>query len=335
MAVGQGPAGAALAELWDGTSWAPASPTGTDTEFDGVSCTSAEDCTAVGAAGQSVLAEHWDGLGWTLETTVDEPGANSSLLESVSCTSGSDCTAVGRGEFPFTPPDTPRFVPLAEHWDGSTWTLQSTPNPSLSGDLTAVSCPASGSCTAAGYSAGDVVPLVENWNGTSWTVANGPPGTGSFLLGISCTSPGACSAVGAGDAAVGPSGKVIRNEGVALAAALAGAEWTVKPAQDDAAPSTATVAGVSCSAGSACTAVGSYSSHSGDIALTERWDGTTWTTQPPAPETSGQVMLEGVACPSSTRRPACAARLPIATPTRRHPLRARRRRQRSGTQARC
>jgi hypothetical protein len=143
------------------------------------------------------------------------------------------------------------------------------------------------------------VPLVENWNGTSWTVANGPSGAGSFLLGVSCTSPGACSAVGAGDAAVGPSGKVIRNEGVAFAAALAGAEWTVNPAQNAAGPSTATVAGVSCSAGSACTAVGSYSSHAGELALTERWDGTTWTTQPSAPQASGQIMLESVACPSA------------------------------------
>jgi hypothetical protein len=88
LAVGQGPAGAALAEVWDGTSWASASPTGTATEFDGVSRTSAEDCTAIGAAGRSALAEHWNGSGWTLEPTVDEPGADSSLLESVACTSG-------------------------------------------------------------------------------------------------------------------------------------------------------------------------------------------------------------------------------------------------------
>jgi hypothetical protein len=74
LAVGQGRSGGALAEAWDGTSWAPASPTDAATGVDGVSCTSAESCTAVGAAGPSTVAEHWNGSGWTSEPTVGGAG---------------------------------------------------------------------------------------------------------------------------------------------------------------------------------------------------------------------------------------------------------------------
>src|SRR5436305_1135547 len=57
-----------LAESWDGASWSvqptPSPDGGTEVELDGVSCTSASDCTAVGSyddAGgtQVTLAERW------------------------------------------------------------------------------------------------------------------------------------------------------------------------------------------------------------------------------------------------------------------------------------
>jgi hypothetical protein len=43
-------------------------------------------------------------------------------------------------------------VPLADAWDGTSWTIQPTPRlaGSVSSVLSGVSCPAAGACTAAG-----------------------------------------------------------------------------------------------------------------------------------------------------------------------------------------
>ncbi|MDQ6805931.1 MAG: hypothetical protein M3065_13410, partial [Actinomycetota bacterium] len=54
---------------------------------------------------------------------------------------------------------------LAEAWDGTTWTLQPTPNPAgSSGWLSGVSCTSATACTAAGFSSGPVT-LAERYSG--------------------------------------------------------------------------------------------------------------------------------------------------------------------------
>jgi hypothetical protein len=57
-------------------------------------------------------------------------------------------------------------MPLAETWDGSTWTIQSTPV--SSGGLSAVSCTSATVCTAVGKyetSSGSQVTLAERYSG--------------------------------------------------------------------------------------------------------------------------------------------------------------------------
>jgi hypothetical protein len=68
----------------------------------------------------------------------------------VSCTSATSCTAVGQ----YQSSNVSNFgalQTLAEVWDGTTWSLRSTPNPSAAHDLLlGVSCGASQMCTAVG-----------------------------------------------------------------------------------------------------------------------------------------------------------------------------------------
>jgi hypothetical protein len=66
----------------------------------------------------------------------------------VSCTSATSCTAVGSYQFSFLS----LFNTLAEVWNGTTWSLQSTPNNLNAGSniLSGVSCGASDKCTAVG-----------------------------------------------------------------------------------------------------------------------------------------------------------------------------------------
>jgi hypothetical protein len=89
-----------LAERWDGTHWTiqpTPNPAGaTNDDLNGVSCTSASRCIAVGFHGDSgsggPLVEAWDGSRWTIQRT---PSVANGGLRGVSCTLVIVCTAVG------------------------------------------------------------------------------------------------------------------------------------------------------------------------------------------------------------------------------------------------
>lgn len=98
-------------------------------------------------------------------------------------------------------------VPLAEVWDGTTWTIQAVPAPANSqgSTLVAVSCTSADSCTAVGRSQsssvtnfGELQTLAEVWDGTTWsTPATPDPSTGQNILsGVSCGASNACMAAG-------------------------------------------------------------------------------------------------------------------------------------------
>jgi hypothetical protein len=92
-----------LAELWNGTTWvaqstpSPASSFGSS--LAGISCTSANSCTAVGqndnSAGAPPLAEVWNGSAWHQQFPPDHPFAGQNLLNGVSCGAAGACTAAG------------------------------------------------------------------------------------------------------------------------------------------------------------------------------------------------------------------------------------------------
>ena len=305
-----------LSEQWDGTSWtalSTPSPAGSvTTTLNGVSCTSAKACTAVGnyyvtGGNTSTLAERWDGTSWTVQPTPNPAVATGSFLNGVSCTSATACTAVGYTGV--TPAGGGNSYPgtLAERWDGTSWTVQPTPNPAGSTDtfLTGVSCTSASACTAVGQymdSATNVaVSLAERWDGTSWTVQPTPNPAGSvgdWLGGVSCTSATACVAVG------GYNTNAKSATDFQLAERWDGTSWTIQvtpqPQQES------YLNGVSCTSDTACTAVGTNVSGSGDgPPLAEVWDGTNWTTQTaPNQEGSTSGHLNAVSC---TLVSACAA----------------------------
>jgi hypothetical protein len=134
-----------LAEAWDGTQWTidlPPVPAGTnlDAYLDAVSCVSATDCEAIGYTNaQGTLAELWDGTSWTIQTTPNPAaGAAGSQLDSLSCTSATNCEAVGQYNVNVDTNADP--ATLAEAWDGTQWTLQTTPAATGTSYLRGVSC---------------------------------------------------------------------------------------------------------------------------------------------------------------------------------------------------
>jgi hypothetical protein len=91
-----------LVEVWKGHGWTieptPDLAGSPFSQLDGVSCPSANACTAVGYsfgpsdATVDSTTEAWDGHSWAIQSTPSPAGV---ILEGVSCVSPSDCTAVG------------------------------------------------------------------------------------------------------------------------------------------------------------------------------------------------------------------------------------------------
>ena len=80
--------------------------------LNGVTCTSASDCWAVGSNG-SPLTEHWNGTSWSIVPAAYTTGYSFGF-NGVTCSSASDCWAVGV----YGVPSSDQFT-LIEHWDGT------------------------------------------------------------------------------------------------------------------------------------------------------------------------------------------------------------------------
>jgi hypothetical protein len=244
-AVGGASTGAPLAERWDGASWTvqsvPNLSGNRTTAFYDVSCASASSCVAVGSTEdrdtheRTPLVEHWNGSTWTIQNVPLPPhplSLNVAYFNGVSCTSPTACVAVGLYF------DT-SFIraPLVERWNGTSWTIDSTPTPPVGhGQLSSVSCTAANACMAVGFQTdseeGARTALAERWDGSSWTIT---PVSNSFGLDdVSCSSPSACTAT-----------NMQRWNGTS---------WTAQTTPS--LPGPYSLGGVSCSSSTACTAVG-------------------------------------------------------------------------------
>jgi hypothetical protein len=166
------------------------------------------------------------------------------------------------------------------------------------------------SCTAVGQFNNKA--LVEHWDGTRWSLVavpfEGPASGGDVLNSVSCTSAGACTAVGYYDNSSGHSRTLVLS--------WDGTKWSVVTSPDKG-PATAynsatgathdLLNGVSCASATSCAAVGLYVSASGDEgSLVEQWDGKAWSvvTSPDEGSASNSTVLNAVSCASSR---SCAA----------------------------
>ena len=277
-----------LAETWDGTTWAidnTPSPAGsTLSELGAVACPSPRACVAVGnftdrSGAPLTLAAAWNGGSWAVPTAPDPNGSATSALYGVSCREANRCTAVGT----YTNSSGTELT-LAEVWNGSTWSIQRTPNPegTLVSSLYGVSCPAANACTAVGAytdDSGRELTLAEVWNGTSWDIQATPNPSGasvSALAAISCSAPAACTAVGGFTNSLGTQ--------VTLAESRTAGLWTIGASPDPAGAASSDLYAVSCRSPTACNASGYYTTRSGRAANTfgtsvrfgEAWDGVSW-----------------------------------------------------------
>ncbi len=285
-------------EIWNGSRWrvqnAVISAANDSSVYNGISCTTATNCTAVGSYhdpvdGNRALAEDFS-LRWQDVSPMPLNGVNATSLASVSCASPNACVTVGTFE------TSTAFETFSETWDGSTWTFQLPPKPKIS-NLDAVSCPAVSTCIAVGdiQSGGTLVTLAERWNGLHWTIQgtrNQPGATGNFLLSVSCPSTTDCTAVGRSNL---PGGQA------ALAERWNGKVWRIQHTPKPAGQSQTSLAGVSCTSASACEAVGAGTAGT----FAESWNGRKWTAhRTPLPKGGRDGFLAAVSCRAAN---ACTA----------------------------
>jgi hypothetical protein len=294
---------------WNGTKWSQVTtpnPGGTASgDFSVVYdawCTSASSCWAAGVYGsmgggtQVFLnqALHWNGTKWSQVTTPNPEGTtanDANLLDGVRCTSPSNCWAVGSYGFVGSPPT---LLNEALHWNGSTWSLISTPDPGGTGadDLNSLngvacistSCWGIGAYGSLGATGTTLLNEALHWDGAQWTLVStpDPDGTGTGannqLLAANCTTVSNCWAAGSYGSFSGDVGTIL-NE----ALHWNGSTWALVSTPDPGGTANLdsnTLRAIRCLTASDCWAVGDAQKNGGaDLNQALYWNGTKWSTK--------------------------------------------------------
>jgi hypothetical protein len=192
-----------LAQHWDGTQWRYVSspdPGTVSNQHRGVAAVTSNDAWAVGQydsgnGGQS-LTQHWNGTQWS---TISHSQPNyASDLAAVTAIASNDVWAVGT-YYPCLPPCLTQLT-LTMHWNGTQWSIVSSPNIGSSySEFHSVSPVASNYVWAvgAGSSNGPAQTLTEMWDGTQWSIVTSPnQGSGLNALYGASVTPGSSAASG-------------------------------------------------------------------------------------------------------------------------------------------
>ena len=178
-----------LALHWDGAAWTIIpTPLSGGTRIGSVHAIATNDVWAVGddVDGQSFTASttftmHWDGTAWSI---VPSPNGAfvQNALDAVGGAAANDVWAMGRTGPDFTSPQV-----LAMHWNGTAWSVVSTPPQTGASGFNAVVASASNNVWAVGSANGQ--SLIERWNGRAWKVSalpalQDPSGLSAIAAGI-------------------------------------------------------------------------------------------------------------------------------------------------------
>jgi hypothetical protein len=285
-----------LTEHWNGTQWSVVSSPSPNSNatLNGAVAVSTSDVWAVGftfgsgngfsGGSQQTLIEQWNGSAWNVVSS-PSPGSSSNLLNGVAAVSASDVWAVGFQQNSGGVQQT-----LIEQWNGSSWSVISSPSPSsFSNTLTNVAAvSASGVWAVGSQDNSGYLPqtLIEQWNGSSWSVVSSP-NVGSYnnqLWGVVAFSPNLAWTVGFTVEPNGPPQTLVERWN--------GTKWSVFVSPNKI--GAGSLSGVAAISASDIWAVGSDASG----ALTEHWNGTQWSVATSPNAVSGSF-LYGISAASA------------------------------------
>jgi hypothetical protein len=224
----------ALIENWNGTAWQNVpSPSlnGGNNVLSAITATSPDDAWAVGSfvpdnGGHLIqdVIEHWNGVQWSIVPSPN-PGTSSNYLNGIAAVSATNVWAVGEDT---NIPDQ-YSTSMTLHWDGTTWSVVSSPNPGADGGTLFGVTPIPGTqqlwATGTFYNSHYTGrTFTEKWNGTTWRVVSSPnpPRSSNTLYAISALSSHDAWAVGSQQLVNSPSQNLILH--------WDGTAWTIVPA---------------------------------------------------------------------------------------------------------
>lgn len=302
-----------LAEHWDGSQWSiVASANVKNSRSDTLSAVtelSANNVWAVGnhtdARGDlnSTLIEHWNGSRWRIVASPNV-GSNGSFLSGIAAVSPNDIWAVGQYYNSSFAKQT-----LTEHWDGSSWSIVSSPSNANGSTLSGVTAISSSDVWAVG-STYPGTTLTEHWNGSQWSAVSSPSvGNGSTLSSV--------TAVSSSDVwAVGTSNIVPHQVTHTLIEQWNGTSWNVVTSPNVGAYSN-TLDGVAAVSANTIWAVGNYdkTGHEHWQALIEQWNGTSWNAvaSPKLGHQNSNLLYSAAAIPGTSQVWAVGAHIPMST----------------------
>ena len=288
----------AIADHYDGSAWSIGNPAATGTLY-GVACVSASNCWAVGgnsdfSGAPRSQVDHYTSSGWAGGTSAHPGGGD--YLQGVTCLTASNCWAVGYyiNASGIQGP----YQTEVQHYDGSTWSLVSSPNSDVNDRLNTVACTSSTDCWAVGYAqhtGGYPQTLTEHYDGSAWSiVTSANPGTTSNeLWSVACSATNNCWAVGWYYDSTSTQRTLTEH--------FDGTGWSVVPSPTPGGANLGdSLNGVTCVGPSDCWAAGVWwRTSSNELTLTIHWNGTSWS-QVSSPGVSIYNTLNAITCTSTS-----------------------------------
>jgi hypothetical protein len=191
-----------LVERYNGTNWvAMSSPAGV--ALRGLDVVSPSEVWVAGYAGSAATVAQWKNGTWTTRYTQASTGRHLTVFEAIAVDAAGQVWAVG-WDRDYNAPGRP-VSSLVVHFDGTSWSRETTPNPANRNTLMDVVALANGEVFAVGVaqdtSGGGITPrsLMLRRQGTSWsslTVPQGEAGSQDQLLSVAAVSSTSVWSVG-------------------------------------------------------------------------------------------------------------------------------------------
>lgn len=260
----------------------------------GVAAVSANDIWAVGDYNDGpnmyhsrTLAEHWNGSSWSIVASPN-PATGSSdddQLQAVAAVSSNNVWAVGY----ISNNDIFAARTLIEHWNGASWSVVPSPNPTVSQYLYGVTAISASDIWAVGYFTDQQTQagsgsLTLHWNGTTWSRVSNPGNT--RLNGVTAVSSNNVWAVGDYTIQQNLDGPLILH--------WDGSSWSIVPSSQ-----VGTLAAVTAVSASNIWAVGYEYNGYYYTTVIQHWNGTKWS-QVSSPNPYGDDLFNGVTALSAT-----------------------------------
>jgi hypothetical protein len=280
-------------------SWTIVSSPAVAGSLSGIAALSANNIWAVGendsSNQQETLIEHWDGKTWQIIPSPDF-ATTGNMLAAISIDSAADIWAAGTTT---SSSSSSGYQPLIEHWNGTQWSLSS--SPALSGRLFGVVAINPNDAWAVGD---NIMPniidsLIEHWDGKQWSLVSSPnPSVASNILNAVVKVTGTdIWAAGDSSNSVGPSADYSP-----LIEQWNGSKWSVvdSPVQG----TSDQVNGMAEASTSNITVVGDYRTGLDPMGpyytLVEHWNGTKWSVvTSPSPGTDASDLMAAAYIPGS------------------------------------